>query len=102
MKPFLYALAEPDGTAFLDEACVACDRDCLAEQAEGSELRVVAVFTEGQVSDLNRRATEAEAMHAHNLDAIQRARDALLRIWPRGKDCEHVVAREAFAALGDA
>ena len=30
---------------------------------------------------------------------IQRARAALLLIWPRGLECEHQHARDAFAAL---
>ena len=33
------------------------------------------------------------------MNAIQEAREALLKIWPRGKDCEHVHAKEAFEAL---
>lgn len=35
-------------------------------------------------------------------ERIERAHAALLKVWPRGKDCEHQHAREAFEALGDA
>lgn len=31
---------------------------------------------------------------------MARARAALLRVWPKGEDCEHAAAREAFEALG--
>lgn len=33
-------------------------------------------------------------------ERIESARAAILRIWPKGKDCEHQAAREAFQALG--
>lgn len=35
-------------------------------------------------------------------ERIVKARASLLKVWPRGKDCEHQHAREAFEALGDA
>lgn len=34
-------------------------------------------------------------------ECIERARAALLKVWPRGKECEHGAAREAFEALGE-
>lgn len=32
---------------------------------------------------------------------IAKARAAMLRMWPSGKDCNHEAAREVFVALGD-
>jgi hypothetical protein len=34
--------------------------------------------------------------------SIQKAKEALLRIWPRGADCEHVEAQTAFRELDSA
>lgn len=44
----------------------------------------------------------AAAVVGEKDERIARARAALLKVWPRGKDCEHQHAREAFEALVDA
>jgi hypothetical protein len=81
-KPFLYGIADPFGSAYIDEACVAPHPDNLAGEVDALNHdkdmpphRVVALFSEDQLADLRRRFSEADAMVQHNLEAAQRAEE---------------------------
>jgi len=64
-KPFLYALADLYGAPFLDENCVAQTPDQLQEEAEGSDLNILPVYTGPQVIKMveERDAAIAERDH---------------------------------------
>lgn len=107
-----------DAIVFEEGGCPVCRKDIMSfESAEGGFADGEPCFCTGTCGWHGTIAVsedgEAWAQPTDDVESLVhvieeqrvrllRARDHLLRIWPKGKDCEHADARQAFMALVDA